>query len=112
MREQDIENKLLFVESLFEKNGAIPQDINEKNREKFGQRQTFKYGDSYYRIESLSFEEPGEPYMVISCTDDEKCAQIGLMEDVEALTFDMTDEELERQVRCAFGIESYPDEED
>ena len=111
MTEQEIENKLLFMESLFEKSGAIAQDINEKNREKFGQRQTYKYGDSYYRIEALNFEESGEPYMVISCTDDEKCAQIGLMEDVEALTFDMTDEELEWQVRCVFGIESYPEEE-
>ena len=110
MTEQDIEKKLIFVESLFEKNGAIQEDINEKNREKYGQRRTFFYEGKYYRVDFLKFDEDTQPYMSISCTDEEKFAKIGLMEDVEALSFDMTDEELDTQVRRVFGIEPYPEE--
>ena len=94
MTEEGIEKKLSFVESLFEKNGATPLDINEKNREKFGQRRTFKFGDNFYRVEALKFDEDEHPYMVISCTDDENYARIGIMDDVEALSFDMSEEDL------------------
>ena len=109
MTEQDIEKKLLFVESLFEKIGAKPLDINEKNREKYSQRSIFRYGDRFYRVDVARFDEDSSPYMVLSCTDEDKYAQVGLMDDIEALTFDMADEELEIQVRRVFGIEPYPE---
>ena len=47
MTEEAIEKRLIFMESLFEKNGATPLEINEKNREKYGQRRAFKYGDKF-----------------------------------------------------------------
>jgi len=106
MTEGEIEKKLIFMETLFVKNGAAPLDINEKNREKFGQRRTFKFGDKYFRVDEAKFEEDNRAYMVISCTDDEKYAQIGVMDDIDALSFDMTDEELDRRVRLAFDLES------
>ena len=109
MTELDIEKKLIFVESLFEKNGAMPLDINEKNREKYSRRRIFKYCDKFYRVDVARFDEDSRPYMVISCTDEDKFAQVGLMDDIEALDFDVTDEELETQVRRAFGIEPYPE---
>lgn len=105
MTEDEIEKMLVLVELLFEKNGAVPLDINEKNREKFGFRRTFKYGDKFYRVDQAKFEEDNRPYMVISCTDNEKYAQIGVMDDIDALGFDMSEEVLDRQVRIAFGLE-------
>ncbi len=106
MTEDGIEKKLIFMESLFEKNGAVPLDINEKNREKFGLRRTFKYGDKFYRVDEAKFDGDSHEYMVISCTDNEKFAQIGVMDDIDALSVDLTDEELDRQVRLAFGLET------
>jgi hypothetical protein len=110
MTEEMMEEKMRFVESVFEKYGAEPLDINEKNREKFEQRRIFKYKDSYFRVDHLKFEEDDKPYLVLGCTDDEKFAGVGLLEDIDAFSFDLTDEELEQEVRYAFGIDPYPED--
>ena len=105
-----LEKRLEYVESVFEKYGAKPLDINEKNREKFDQRRAFLYEGNYYRTGILEFDEGDIPYIVISCIDDEKFANVGVMEDVDAFSASLSDEEMEKQVRYAFGIEPYPEE--
>ena len=42
----EIEVKLEFLESIFEKYGAVPLNINEKNMEKFHQRKIYQYKES------------------------------------------------------------------
>ena len=105
-----VEQRLEFVEALFTKYGAEPLDIDESNREKFGQRRLFKYNDSFYRVDEMKFEEDDKPFIILSCTDDEKYANIGLLEDIDALDFGDSDEKLEKAIRYAFGIEPYPDD--
>ncbi len=106
---EEMEEKMSFVESLFVKYGAAALDINAKNREKFGQRGIYMYRGMYYRVDSLKFEEDQDPYIVISCTDEDKYADVGLMEDVNAFGFDLSEEELEKEVRYALEIEPYPE---
>lgn len=105
-----IEQRLEFVESLFAKYGAEPLDIDEKNREKFGQRRLYKYDGSYYRVDQMKFDEDEKPFIILSCTDDEKYADIGLLEDIDAFDFGDSDEKLEKGIRYAFGIEPYPED--
>ncbi len=97
--EEIIENKLKFVESVFEKCGAKPLDINSKNREKYGQRVIYLYKNSYYRTDYLKFEDDERDYIVISCTSDEKFADLGLLDDIEALPFELAENELEKEIR-------------
>lgn len=104
----EIEKKLDIIEHLFEKYGAMPLEINKKNREKFGERRIFFFHDNYYRVGRLVAEDQGDKYMVISCIDNEKYADIGMLEDVEAIPFSADEAELEKQVRYIFGIEPYP----
>lgn len=106
----EIEEKLRFVESVFEKYGAVPMDINEKNMEKFHQRKIYLYKDNYYRVDSADFENNGEIFLVLSSTDDKKYADIGLLEDIDAFSAETSNEQLEKQVRYALGIEPYPDD--
>ncbi len=107
---ESMEEKMKYVESVFEKYGAKPLDINQKNREKFDQRQIYLYEGNYYRVDHMQFDEDSLPYLVISTIDNEKYAQVGLLEDIDAFSFDLTPEEMEKQVRYAFGIEPYPEE--
>ncbi len=97
--EEIIENKLKFVESVFEKCGARPLDINTKNREKYGQRVIYLYKNSYYRTDHLKFDDDERNYIVISCTNEEKLANLGLLDDIEAFPFDIEEDELEKEIR-------------
>ncbi len=97
--EEAIESKLEIVEFIFKKCGAEPLNINVKNREKFGQRVIYLYKNMYYRTDHLKFDDDERHYIVISCTKDEKFANIGLLDDIEALPFEMTEHELENEIR-------------
>ncbi len=107
---EELEKRMDFVESVFEKYGAQPLDLNEKNREKFGQRRIYKKDDSYFRVDHMEFQEGEKPFIVLSCTDDEKYASVGMLDDIDALEADISDEEMEIAVRRAFGIEPYPED--
>ena len=106
----ELEKRMDFVESVFEKYGAKPQDLSEKNREKFGLRRIFKHEDSYYRVDLMQFEDDEDPYLVLSCTDDEKYASVGMLDDIDALEASLSDENLEKAVRYALGVEPYPED--
>ena len=105
-----IKQRLEFAEAIFTKYGAEPLEIDEANREKFGQRRLFKYNDSYYRVDEMKFDEEHKPFMILSYTDDVKYANIGLLEDIDALDFADSDEQLEKAIRYAFGVEPYPED--
>ncbi len=105
---EEVEQRLDYIESSFEKNGGEAlEELNVKNREKFGQRRTFKWNGLFYRTDVIKFDESDKPYMVISCTDNENYAKIGLMDDIDVFGFELSDAELDRHVRCALGLERY-----
>ena len=95
------------VEEYFKKYGAVPQDINQRNRDLFGQRQAFLYKGNYYRVDHAEFDDI--PFLLIDCIDDPKYAAVGVMEDVEAIPVTLSDERLEQEVRYALEIDPYPD---
>lgn len=102
----DLEQKLTYVEKMFVKYGALPLDINKKNRQKFDQRRTFQYKDSYYRADTAEFD--GQLFIVISSIDDPAFAEIGIMEDIEAFPWDISDDMLEKEVRYVLEIDPEP----
>ncbi len=98
-----IEKRLKFLEETFIKFGAVETDIISQGDD--FQRKVFLKGDRYYKAGTLKFPDSDEMYLVISCTDEEKYAHLGIMDDVDAFAANLTDYELEEKVRFAFGID-------
>ena len=96
------------MEQFFVQYGAVPQEINQRNRDLFGQRQAFLFDGNYYRVDHAEFDDI--PFLIINCIDDPKFASVGVMEDVEAIPVTLSDEQLEKEARYALGIEPYPDD--
>ena len=101
--EEKVENRLLFLEEMFMKFGAVETGIVSQDTE--DGRKIYLKGEKYYRAGTLKFPDSDEVYLVISCTDEEKYAHLGIMDDVDAFTPNLTDYELEEKVRFAFGID-------
>ena len=91
------ENQMLRVEKLLSRLGAVPQNINQRNREVLGQRISWWLNGSWYRVDHAMID--GEPFVLISAIDEEKYANIGLMEDIEAIPYAATDEEAMETLR-------------
>ena len=94
-----LEMKLRLAESILAELGAVPADINARNRRLLGQRQSYLHNGTYYRIDHAEFD--GAPFIILSCADSEKLAAIGLMEDVEAVPLDADPDEIRRVLRGA-----------
>ncbi len=101
------ETRLAFLESLFVRYGAVPTDLDRENREKFGLRTVYSRKGNYYRTGTAEFDSI--PFLLLSVTDNVRYADLGILEDVDALPLDADDVRLEKAVRYAFGIEPYPD---
>ncbi|MBR0409401.1 MAG: hypothetical protein IJI25_00135 [Eubacterium sp.] len=65
-----------------------------------------KYKDSYYRADTAEFD--GQIFIVISSIDDPAFAEIGIMEDIEAFPWDISDDMLEKEVRYVLEIDPEP----
>ena len=97
------EETLRMAEGILERCGAVPTELNERNRKLLGQRTTYRYGDAYYRIDQAEFD--GKSFVILSCADNERYASIGLMEDVEAIPPDLPEREMEKILRSAMEAE-------
>lgn len=103
----DAEKVMQFTESLFEKYGAVPTELNSENRKQFNQRVTYFYKGWYYRIDLICFDE--KPYIVFESTDDARLASVGVMEDGDSFPYGLTPEQIEQEVRYLFEIDPYPE---
>jgi len=101
--EERIEKRLQFLEETFIKYGAVETEITCQGDE--SGRKVYLKGERYYKAGTLKFEDSDEVYIVISCTDEEKYAHLGIMDDVDAFASNLTDYELEEKVRFAFGMD-------
>lgn len=98
------EEKLRFAESVLESCGAVPTDLNARNRELLGQRITYRYGALFYRIDQAVFD--GKSFLILNCADSERFAGIGLMEDVEAIDPDLSDDGIAAVIRAALEADA------
>ena len=100
--DETLEAKLRCAEEILEKYGAVPLDINQRNREALKQRRTYQYKSNYYRFDHAAYDD--KQFLIVSCTDIEEYAAIGLMEDVDAIPAESTEPEIERCVRRALKL--------
>ncbi len=106
MEQEKIEQKMESVENYFVKYGANP--VETKNKEKLGLRTTFEQGGIYYRVDESEID--GRTYLVVSAADDPKFANVGVMEEVAAFPADLTEEQMEKEVRYMLDVEPYPED--
>lgn len=102
-----LERQLSLVESLFVLYGAVPQDINQRNRQLFGQRRPYLKDGVYYRADSACFD--GQQVVIISSIDSPAYAEKGVMEDIDAFPADLPTDQVNKRVRYALGLTDDPD---
>lgn len=105
--ERFAEEKMQWIESLFVKFGAVPTDLSQKSRALFDERMIYELNGNYIRTGTAEFD--GEKFFLISMIDSRKFADVGLLEDVDALPFDLDEARMEQAVRYALGIDPYPE---
>ena len=96
MEKDQLENRMRVAEHVLERQGAVPLDINQKNRELLGQRVTYRLGGVYYRIDHAEIE--GKTFIILSATESKEYAGIGLMDDIQAISADAGDETIRRKL--------------
>ena len=99
---QWLEEQMQRAEEVLQRLGAVPLDINQHNREVLGQRVTYRLGGIYCRVDHAEFD--GKPYLMLSAIEEAKFAEIGLMEDVQAVPAGASDKTIEREFRAALEL--------
>ena len=65
----------------------------------------FEYNDQYYRVDEVCF--PGKPFVIIEGGTYEDLMH-NTMEDIQPFPYDLTEDELLKEVKYSLGIEPYP----
>ena len=74
--------------------------------ESISTRPAFEYKGQYYRVDEVCF--PSKPFIVIECgTYDELINNV--MDEADPFPYDLTEEELLKEVKYSLGIEPYPE---
>ncbi|MBQ8030600.1 MAG: hypothetical protein IJ260_03570 [Butyrivibrio sp.] len=105
MKEQDKRERIAYAEYLLVKSGAAPTDIKPRGQGEKENRHIYILNDDFYRIGEATFEGIDDPYIVVSCTDTKKYAEYGLFDDIHAFEFTLSNEEMEKEIRFALGID-------
>ena len=70
--------------------------LNERNEIL---RPIYEYNGKFIRIGTIVFDEGDDPYIIVNAIDNEKYARLGVMEEIEAYPYDMTEERIEQVVK-------------
>ncbi|MBP3384715.1 MAG: hypothetical protein J6M22_04525, partial [Firmicutes bacterium] len=73
--------------------------------ENISSRSAFEYNGQYYRVDEVCFS--GKPFVVIECGTYEDLMN-NTMEDIEPFPYDLTEDELLKEVKYSLDIEPYP----
>ena len=101
--EQELEDVMKKVEGFIAAVGGkeVEADFNYKLRRPL--QKVFEYNGRYYGVDSIRFDT--KPFIVIECgTYDELLNNI--MEDADPFPYDLTDDQLQKEVKLSLGIES------
>ena len=74
--------------------------------ENISTRPVFEYKGEYYRVDEVCF--PGKPFIVIECGTYEELIN-NVMEEADPFPYDLTEDELLKEVKYSLGIEPYPE---
>ena len=74
--------------------------------ENISTRPVFEYKGEYYRVDEVCF--PGKPFIVIECGTYEELIN-NVMEDADPFPYDLTEDELLKEVKYSLEIEPYPE---
>ena len=99
LTQEELEQKLVWAEEALAELGAAPLDINRRNRELLAQRTTYRYRNTFYRVDQAAFDDA--QYLILSAIENPEYAAIGLMEDVDAIPAASDREEIRRAIRRA-----------
>ena len=110
--EDDYKRAVRYVEETAMKYGAIPVSVSsdhfstysrEWESEVDAEMRVFKYKDEFFRVEPHFL--PEKPYMVLSFGDTIET----IFEDADPFPYDLSEKELEQEVRYSLGIDEYPE---
>ena len=101
LRLENPESRLRFAEQVLERLGAVPQQIDPKNRDLPGRRSLYLLNGVYYRIDREEYE--GKVFIVLGAADEEKYAAVGLMEEIQAFSADASDRTVRKKIREALS---------
>lgn len=105
MTKQDKRERTAYAEYLLVKSGAAPTDLRPRGQGEKENRHIYCLNDNFYRIGEATFEGLDDPYIVVSCTDTRKYAEYGLFDDIHAFEFTLSNEEMEKEIRFALGLD-------
>ena len=89
----------VFEKKMIEYGAVMRDDFDADNREKFKLRPIYEYNGKFFRIGTIVFDEGDDPYIIVNAIDNEKYARLGVMEEIEAYPYDMTEERIEQVVK-------------
>ena len=82
------------------KNGAQP--VFTSSEELYKLRRTFFFNEVYYRL-SVS-EIDGETFIIINAADSDDYADVGLMEEIGAISPGLSEEEMDQEIKDLLEI--------
>lgn len=71
----------------------------------YSQRSVFKFNHEYFRVDEILFKE--KPFIVLECGTYDDLIR-NTMEDADPFPYDLSDDEIENEVKYSLGIEPYP----
>lgn len=80
----------------------------EYQRTWISDRPLYKFTNGYYRIDEVLF--PEKPFIVLEYADTEERVRNNAMEDIDPLPYDLSDEDIIKEVKYSLGIEPYPED--
>lgn len=69
----------------------------------FSKQPIYKFKDGYYRIDEVLF--PEKPFIVLEYAETEEEVKRNAMEDCDPFPYDLSDEEIIKEIRYSLGIE-------
>lgn len=84
--------------------GCVIADISHFETERT--RTVYKFKNGFYRIDEVLFSE--KPFIVLEYAETEDEVRKNIMEDLEPFPYDLSDEEIRKEVGYSIGIEPYP----
>lgn len=74
------------------------------------ERPIYKFKNGFYRIDEILFSE--KPFIVLEYAETAEEVKKNIMEDLEPFPYDLSDEEMRKEIGYSLGIEPYPQERD